>query len=91
MPSFKFNKAYFANFSSLSFVPYEGMDRGISGPCGRCALCGSLGSHNSKIPLMKRIRVPNGKHQLTSKLNCKDCGIHAACCKIIIITVLGKQ
>ena len=30
---------------------------------------------------MKHIRTPNGIRPLTQKLNCKDYGIYAACCK----------
>ena len=33
------------------------------------------------VPLMKHICTPNGEHRLTQKLNCKDYGIYAACCK----------
>ena len=68
-------------YKKLSFGLLEGKDGGISGPCGKCALCGNHGSHNSMVPLMKHIRTPNGVRSLTQKLNCKDCGIHAACCK----------
>ena len=53
----------------------------MSGLCSRCALCGNLGSHNSMARLMKHIRTPNGESRLTQKLNCKDYGIYAACCK----------
>ena len=72
---------FVARYKKLSFGPLEGKDGGISGPCGKCALCGNHGSHNSMVPLMKHIRTPNGVRPLTQKLNCKDYGIYAACCK----------
>ena len=72
---------FVARYKKLSFGPLEGKDGGISGPCGKCALCGNHGSHNSMVPLMKHIRTPNGVRPLSQKLNCKDYGIYAACCK----------
>ena len=68
-------------YKKLSFGPLVGKDAGISGPCGKCALCGNHRSHNSMVPLMKHIRTPNGVRSLTQKLNCKDYGVYAACCK----------
>ena len=68
-------------YKKLSFGPLESKDGGISEPCGKCALCGNHGSHSSMVPLMKHIRTPNGVRPLTQKLNCKDYGIYAACCK----------
>ena len=68
-------------YEKISLGPLEGKDGGISGPCVKCALCGNHGSHNSMVPLMKRIRPPNGVRPLTPKINCKDYGIYAACCK----------
>ena len=68
-------------YKKLSFGPLESKDGGISGPCGKCALCGNHGSHSSIVPLMKHIRTPNGVRPLIQKLNCKDYGIYAACCK----------
>ena len=72
---------YVTCYKKLSFGPLEGKDGGISGPCGKCSLCGNHGSHNSMVPLMKHISTPNGVRPLTQKLNCKDYGIYAACCK----------
>ena len=57
------------------------MDGAISGPCGRCALCGDHGSLNFVVPLIKHIRTCNGEDRLSQKLNCKDYGIYAACRK----------
>ena len=54
---------------------------GISGRCGRCTLCDNHGSHNSIGPLRKDIRTSHGEHRLPQKLNCKDYGIYAVCCK----------
>ena len=68
-------------YKKLSFGPLEGKNGGISWLCCKCALCGYHGSHYSIILLMKHIRTPNGVRPLTQKLNCKDCGIYAACCK----------
>ena len=65
----------------LLFGPNEGIDGGISEPCGRSALCVNHGSHNSIGPLMKHIRTLNGERHLKQKLKCKDYGIYAACCK----------
>ena len=72
---------FVTRYKKLSFGLLEGKDGGISGPCGKCALCGNHGSHNSMVPLMKHLRTPNGVRPLTQKLNCKDYGIYAACCK----------
>ena len=68
-------------YTKLLFDPLEGKDGGISKPFGKCALCGNHGLHNSVVPLMKHIHTTNGVRPLTQKLNCKDCGIYAACCK----------
>ena len=64
-----------------SFDPHESRDWGISGLFGKYALCVNHGSDKSMISLMKHIRTPNGERRLTQKLNCKDDGIYAACCK----------
>ena len=45
------------------------------------APCGNHGLHNFMVPLMKHIRTLNGERHLTQKLNFKDYGIYAACCK----------
>ena len=63
-------------YKKPSFGPLEGKDGGISGSCGKCAPCGNHGSHNSVVPLMKY-----GVRPFTQKLNSKDYGIYAACCK----------
>ena len=68
-------------YKNLSSGPLEGKDGSISGPSNKCALCGNHGSHNSMVPLIKDIRTPNGVRPLIQKLNCKDYGIYAACCK----------
>ena len=68
-------------YKKLSFGPFESKDGGTSGPCGKCALYDNHGSHNSMVPLMKHIPTPNGVRPLNQKLNCKDYGIYAACCK----------
>ena len=68
-------------YKKLLFSPHKGKDGGISGPCGKCALGGNHGSHNSMVPLMKHIRTLNGDGSLTQNLNCKDYGIYVACCK----------
>ena len=54
-------------YKKLSFGPLEGKDGGISGPCGKCALCDNHGSHNSVVPLMKHICTTNGVRALTPK------------------------
>ena len=66
-------------YRRLSFGAHEGLDGGMSGPCGTCALCGNGSSHNSMALMMKCIGTPNGKRRLTQKLNCKDYGIYVAC------------
>ena len=68
-------------YKKLSFGSHEGWDGGISGPCGKCALYGNHGSHNSVVPLMKHIRTPTEERRLIRKLKCKDYSIYAACCK----------
>ena len=70
----------FTCYKKLSFVPHKVMDEGISGPCGRCALHGNYGSHNSMVPMMKCIHTFNGERRLKYKLTCKDYGIYASCC-----------
>ena len=68
-------------YKTLSFGPHESKDGGISGPCGKCAICGNHGSQNSMVPLVKYISTPNVERHLIPKSNCKDYGIYAACCK----------
>ena len=68
-------------YKKLLFGPHECKDGGISGPCGKCALCVDHCSHNSMVPPMKHIHTSSGERRLTQKLNCKDYGIYAAYCK----------
>ena len=82
---------FVARYKKLSFGPLEGKDGSISGPCGKCALWGNHGSHNSMVPLMKHIRTPNGVRPLTLKLNCKDYVFVRHVAKTVTITMLVKQ
>ena len=68
-------------YNMLSVGPLEGKDGSISVTCGKCALGGYHGSHNSMVPLLKHIRASNEERRLTQKLNCKGYGIYAACYK----------
>ena len=56
-------------YRKLSFDLHESMDGDMSGPCGKCALCGNHASHNSMVSLIKYIRTPNGERRLTQKLD----------------------
>ena len=64
----------------LSFVPHKIMDEGISGLCGKCALCGNYDSLNFMVPMIKRIHTFNEECHLTQKSGCKNHGIYASCC-----------
>ena len=72
---------FVAYYKKLSFGSHEGKDGGISGLCGKCALCDNHFSPNCLVSLIKHIRIPNGVRPLTQKLNRKDYGIYAACRK----------
>ena len=65
----------------LSSGLHKGKGGGVSDPCGKYALRGNNGSHNSMVPMIKHIRTPNGVRPLIQKLNCKDYGIYGVCCK----------
>ena len=57
-------------YRKLSFDLHESKDGGMSGRCGKCALCGNHASRNSMVSLIKHIRTPNEECRLTQKLDC---------------------
>ena len=55
----------------------------MSGPCGRCALCGNRGKHNkSMVPSVSQIMGKNKTFPLNQKLTCANHGIYVATCAI---------
>ena len=57
-------------------------DVGVSGPCGKCALCGNYSNHASMVPVVHRINVFSDVVKLRQNLNCNSFGIHIAVCKV---------
>ena len=65
--------------------------KGSSGPCGHCSLCGNYGKHASMIEYTESIRSPSGrKFLLLLELTCADYGVYVATCLICANQYVGQ-
>lgn len=69
----------------------DGKECGTSFPCGKCALCGKHGKHESMVAPTNTIRTPKGQEfKLRQNLCCKDNGIYVATCSICSHQYVGQ-
>ena len=65
--------------------------KGMSDPCGHCALCGNHGKHNkSMVPCVPQIMCKNETFLLNQKLTCANHGIYVATCVICHEQYVGQ-
>jgi len=65
--------------------------KGMSYPCGHCALCGNHGKHNkSMVPCVSQIMGKNKTFPLNQKLACANHGIYVATCVICHEQYVGQ-
>nr|CAB3263302.1 uncharacterized protein LOC108950347 [Phallusia mammillata] len=73
---------FLSNFKVLS-IGKAGKDNGTgsSSPCGKCALCGNFGSHQTMVYHTTVLKTPTGSIQLRQNLTCRNYGIYVATCR----------
>jgi len=72
-----------ANYKHLALSKTREHVKGMSGPCGHCALCGNHGKYNkSMVPCVSQIMGKNKTFPLNQKLTCANHDIHVATCVI---------
>ena len=73
------------NYLKLAWQLIE--EVGISGPCGKCVLCGN---HASIVPVIHEINVFSHVVKLRQDLNCNSFGIYVAICKVCDCKYVGQ-
>jgi len=79
------------NYKHLALSKTREHVKGMSGPCGHCALCGNRGKHNkSMVPCVSQIMVKNKTLPLNQTLTCANHGIYVATCVICHKQYVGQ-
>jgi len=79
------------NYKHLALSKTREHIKGMSGPCGHCALCGDDGKYNkSMVPCVSQIMGKNKTFPLNQKLTCDNHGIYVATCVICDEQYVGQ-
>ena len=72
------------NYRSLAHSEASNQQqRGYSGPCGHCALCGKFGKHDANmVPKIIALHSKGKLFPLRQVLTCANYGIYVATCKL---------
>ena len=72
------------NYRSLAHSEASNQQqRGYSGPCGHCALCGKFGKHDANmVPKVTALHSKGKLFPLRQVLTCANYGIYVATCKL---------
>ena len=78
------------NYKHLALSKTREHAKGMSGPCGHCALYGNHGKHKSMMPCVSQIMGTNKTFPLNQKLTCANYGIYVATCVICHEQYVGQ-
>jgi len=85
------NEQLLTNYKHLALSKTREHVKGMSSPCGHCALCGNHAKHNkSLVPCVSQIMGKIKTFPLNQKLTCANHGIYVATCVICHEQYVGQ-